>query len=593
MISPLKMPYELSIQWLRTHYLKNKITPQEVIDVIIQRSKQDEHMNIWITPPDLAFIQPYLDNLTDINIEQAPLWGIPFAIKDNIDLAGISTTAGCPDYTFIPSQHATVVKHLIEAGAIPVGKTNLDQFATGLVGTRSPYGETHNALKGEMISGGSSAGSPVAVARGQAAFSLGTDTAGSGRVPAALNRLVGFKPSLGAWSTKGVVPACASLDCVTVFSHNIEDAKIVDHVVRKYDDQNAWSKELPIPSPKLPKKICLPKSPLHFFGPYGNQYKAAWYKSVEQIKSWGIPIEWIDNHLFSNVAKLLYEGPFIAERWADLGSFVDNHPGSTFPVTEKVLKSGANENFTASLLFDTMHKLKQYKLQVKKLLSDSVFITPTAGGTWTREQVRKEPIRTNSEMGEYTNHCNLLDLCAISVPFEDADQDIPFGVTFFALSEHEDFILGLAEKCQVNSTEMESQANIELVSSNDSDSVLLAVCGLHMQGLSLEHELHEHRATFIREAETAKKYRMFKLSTNPPKPGLIKTEKEGSSIKIELWKCPSVTFGSFVANIPSPLCIGKVELKDGSEVQGFICEPYATEYAEDISNLGSWRELIR
>ncbi|MTT32217.1 allophanate hydrolase [Terrilactibacillus sp. BCM23-1] len=585
------IPDVLSVQSLREMYLKKELTPKEVIEVIIQRSKQDEPMNIWITPPDLAFIQPYLDGLSNIDIEQAPLWGIPFAIKDNIDLAGIPTTAGCPDYAFTPSEHATVVKHLIEAGAIPVGKTNLDQFATGLVGTRSPYGETHNALKDEMISGGSSAGSPVAVARGQAAFSLGTDTAGSGRVPAALNRLVGFKPSLGAWSTKGVVPACASLDCVTVFSHNIEDAKIVDQVVRKYDDQNPWSKDIPKPSPKLPKKVCLPKSPLRFFGPYGNQYKEAWDKSLERIKSWGLPIEWIDNQLFSNVAKLLYEGPFVAERWADLGTFVDSHPGSTFPVTEKVLKSGANETFTASLLFDTMHKLKQYQLQVKKRLSDAVFITPTAGGTWSREQVRKDPIQTNSDMGEYTNHCNLLDLCAISVPFEDAAKDIPFGVTFFALSEHEDFILGLAEKSQAHSTRIkESPAYKELATTND--SVLLAVCGLHMRGLPLEHQLNEHRATFIYKTETAKKYRMFKLPTNPPKPGLIKTEQEGSSIQVELWECPTETFGAFVAAIPAPLGIGKIELKDGSEVQGFICEPYATEEAEDISNLGGWREYL-
>ncbi|RYL88509.1 allophanate hydrolase [Sporolactobacillus sp. THM7-4] len=584
------IPLILTIQWLRQNYLNRKLTPDIVVDTIIDRANKDKQMNIWITKPDRSFIQPYLDRLSEMPIEKSPLWGIPFAIKDNIDLAGVQTTAGCPDYAYIPDEHATVVKNLIEAGGIPLGKTNLDQFATGLVGTRSPYGEVHNALKEELISGGSSAGSAVAVARGQAAFSLGTDTAGSGRVPAALNRLVGFKSSCGAWSTRGVVPACASLDCITVFTHNVEDALAVDRVARTFDHHCPWSKPIAAPQSKVPKKIYLPKSSLHFFGPYVNEFKTAWERTVRAIKETGLPIEWIDYDFFADIAKLLYDGPFVAERWADLGPFVDSHPGSVYPVTEHILKSGAKESYTAALLFENIHKLAEAKQKVKALLHDSVFVTPTAGGTWTREQVRKDPIKTNSEMGEYTNHCNLLDLCAISVPFDDAAENLPFGATIFATSDHEDFILGLAKEFQNESTN-KTQLLIK-DSTEHYGSIQLAVCGLHMRGFELEHQLHEHDAQFLCEAETANKYRLFLLDTNPSKPGLIKTETDGYSIHVELWNIPISTFGSFTASIPSPLGIGKIELKDGRMVPGFICESYAVKEAKDISSYGGWKSYI-
>lgn len=582
-----EIPFALTLSWLRQSYLNKSITPEEIIDAIIERSEKDAQKNIWITKPDRSFIQPYLDRLSEMSKESHPLWGIPFAIKDNIDLAGIQTTAGCPDYAYTPSEHATVVANLIAAGAIPVGKANLDQFATGLVGTRSPYGEVHNGLKDELISGGSSAGSAVAVARGQAAFSLGTDTAGSGRVPAALNRLIGFKSSLGAWSTKGLVPACASLDCITVFAHDVEEAMIVDRAARSFDEKCAWSKPIPAPVPKLPKKILLPKQALHFFGPHKEQYEAVWEKTVHSLKQLGLPIERIDNDFFSKTARLLYDGPFVAERWADLGPFVKAHPGSTFPVTEQILRSGAKGSYTASLLFDHMHKLAAAKQKVKKLLRDAVFITPTAGGTWTRAQVDQNPIKTNSEMGEYTNHCNLLDLCAISVPTDDAADDLPFGATIFAPSDHEDFIFGLAREMQHFSTPS-IEKNSE--SSNQADSVKLAVCGLHMRGFELEHQLDEHHARFLCEAKTAQKYRLFRLDTVPVKPGLVKTETGAAAIQVELWEMPLAEFGSFTASIPSPLGIGKVELQDGQEIPGFICEPYAAQVALDISNYGGWKE---
>ncbi|MCM3066115.1 allophanate hydrolase [Priestia flexa] len=572
-----EFPKLLTIDWLREQYLKGELQPEEVIEKIINRANADSDMNIWITPPKLNNIQPYLDKLEYFDIESYPLWGIPFAIKDNIDVANLDTTAACPEFSYTPQEHATVVEKLIAAGAIPIGKTNLDQFATGLVGTRSPYGETYNALRPELISGGSSSGSAVAVARGQAVFALGTDTAGSGRVPAALNRLVGLKTSVGAWSTKGVVPACASIDCVTVFANNLKDAYSVDKIVRGMDEDNCWSREFSFPNKKLPEKICLPKGELIFYGPYKEEYRQAWEKTVTQLEQLNIPIEYIDYQMFLDAAAILYDGPYVAERWADIGTFVEDHPDATFPVTEKVLRSGAT-GYDAASLFNALHQLQSYKMKAHQLLKNAVLITPTAGGTWTRDQVRENPIRKNSDMGIYTNHCNLLDLCAIAVPSGDAALNTPFGITIFATSANESLVAGAS---QLFLSRVEQPLKTTYV----------AVCGLHMRGFPLEKQMLEFGARFVKEARTAEKYQFIKLDTEPAKPGLIKKKMNGKAIEIEIWEMPLSSLGGFATLISAPLGIGKVELEDGSEVPGFICEGYAVEEAEDITDLGSWRNL--
>ncbi|ULL16123.1 allophanate hydrolase [Paenibacillus sp. H1-7] len=587
-------PGALSIGRLREQYLNGETTPEAVISDIIQRANEDVEMNLWITPPTMEWIRPYLDQLNAMDRTKAPLWGIPFAIKDNIDLAGLPTTAGCPDYSFIPEEHAAVVARLIEAGAIPVGKTNLDQFATGLVGTRSPYGETHNALRPELISGGSSSGSAVAVARGHAAFALGTDTAGSGRVPAALNRLVGYKPSLGAWPTKGVVPACASLDCVTVFARNLEDALVVDSVARGLEASDPWSRMVAGPAVKLPGKIILPKHALTFFGPFADEYRHAWNASVAQWESLGIPIEYAEIELFSKAAAILYEGPWVAERWAALGGFLDAHPGAANQVTELVLRSATSAEYDATAVFQAMHDLQVYKLEARKLLQDAVLVLPTSGGTWSREQVEQDPVATNRDMGRYTNHCNLLDLCAAAVPGEDAGEQLPFGITLFALAENEGLVCGAAERFMNRGTPIghaEPNGLNQVSAAPDREpTTLVAVCGLHMRGFPLEKQMVECRAAFIREESTAPRYQFVKLPTVPAKPGLIKLPEGGSSIRLEVWEMPLASFGRFAASIPAPLGIGKVELADGSEVPGFVCEAYAAEGAEDITASGGWRQ---
>ncbi len=434
----------LTIADVRAAYISGKITPKRLIEQIISRSKEHSDYNIWITPPELEKIKPYIDALEYKNIVDYPLWGIPFAIKDNIDLEAVPTTAGCPEYAYTPDKSAFVVERLIDAGAIPIGKTNLDQFATGLVGTRSPYGEVKNSLNPELISGGSSSGSAVSVALGEAVFALGTDTAGSGRVPAALNCLVGYKPACGAWSTSGLVPACESLDCITVFANSIDDAEAVNDIVRGYDKNCIWSKQFAKLREKRPSKIYLPVNELDFYGSYAQTYMEKWDRELVKIQSIGIPVEFIDTTMFKKAAAILYEGPWVAERWEALGEFVENNENAIFPVTREILKGGNKPENTASYLFNAWHELEGYKHVVRELLDDAVLIMPTAGGTYTRDEVREDPIGKNSDMGKYTNHCNLLDLCAIAIPENKDDKDIPFGITIFSLAKNEGTILGVA-----------------------------------------------------------------------------------------------------------------------------------------------------
>ena len=582
-----RLPEKLTIGGLRALYASGAATPEDVVRGIVKRAERDARFNIWITPPSLEAVEPFLRELGKFDPERKPLWGVPFAVKDNIDVAGWPTTAGCPAYAYVPDAHAEVVRRLVEAGAIPVGKANLDQFATGLVGTRSSYGATCNALREELISGGSSSGSAVAVARGHAAFALGTDTAGSGRVPAALNRLVGFKPSIGAWSTRGVVPACASLDCVSVFAWTQEEALAVDRAARGRDPADPRSRELPTPVPdRLPRRLLAPRSP-EFFGPFAAEYRAAWEAALDRLNRLGLPVETVDVTLFREAAALLYDGPWVAERWAALGAFVEAHPEAVHPVTAEVLRTGAPDRHDAVSLFRAMHRLDGMKAEARRLLADAVLVMPTAGGTWTREEAELRPIETNSAMGIYTNHCNLLDLCALAVPAPDAARDVPFGVTLFALAGDEGLLFAAGELFAGAEAGGGAQA------ARSGGTTLVAVCGLHMRGFPLEKQMREHGAVFVREARTAPKYRLLRLPSEPAKPGLVKVNGRAGSIGLELWEMPLSEFGAFVAGIPSPLGIGKVELEDGSEVPGFLCEACAAESAEDITDRGSWRNATQ
>lgn len=562
-------PERLTIQWLKSSYENGSITPLEVAEYIVQKAEEYKDYHIWIREPVLEQIKAYIDKLPK-DSSKLPLWGIPFAIKDNIDLENIPTTAACEDFSYLPKENSTVVEKLIQAGAVPIGKTNLDQFATGLVGTRSPYGEVHNAYDSKLISGGSSSGSAVAVALGMAAFALGTDTAGSGRVPAALNGLVGYKPSVGAWSSKGVVPACASLDCVTVFANTLSDAQSVNLAARGFDRECCWSRELPFPEYKQPKKICLAKNGIEFYGPFAEVYQQKWNKAVERIKKLGIEVEYIDYTIFRKAASILYDGPWVAERWKDLKEFVESHQGKVFPVTETILRSGGKKEHTAASVFGAIHELQQYKAEVKRILKDAVLIMPTAGGTYTREEVRQNPIETNSKMGLYTNHCNLLDLCAVAVPERMGDTHLPFGITIFSLSEAEGLLLGTADKFL------------------KSETTTLAVCGLHKKGFPLEYQLTQLGASYIESTKTAETYKLYQFNSTPKKPGMYYDQENGKAIEVDLYEIPISAMGYFMGKIRKPLGIGHVELADGRVVKGFLCEEYSTKEAEDITEKGTF-----
>ncbi|MBB2183287.1 allophanate hydrolase [Lachnospiraceae bacterium MD1] len=562
-------PKKLSIAWIEKRYESGELSPLELANEIIRRAKEYEDYNIWIVKPSMDMMKQYIDALPPYT-KELPLWGIPFAVKDNIDLKDVPTTAACKEYEYIPKTSATVVDKLISAGAIPVGKTNLDQFATGLVGTRSPYGECHNALNPELISGGSSSGSAVAVALGMAAFSLGTDTAGSGRVPAALNCLIGYKPALGAWSTKGVVPACASIDCVSVFTNTLEDVILVNSLVREFDEDCSWSRRLPRIIPVKPRKILLPSEGPIFFGKFAKIYKEKWENAINRIKRLGIPVEYIDYTIFEKAASILYEGPWVAERWKDLGKFIHNNPGKTFPVTEEILRAGEKREYTAAKLFEAIHTLQDYRVKADKILQDSVLIMPTVGGTFYRDEVRENPIETNKMMGLYTNHCNLLDLSAIAIPEKQDDNDIPFGITIFALADSEGLVLKTADTFL------------------HSETIPIAVCGLHKKGYLLENQLTVQGAVFTEKAKTTDKYKLYKLNSTPVKPGMVRDEKNGTYIEVDVYDIPVANLGIFMKQVTSPLSIGEIELEDGRWVNGFICEPYGVENAEDISDSHSF-----
>ncbi|MEE3718691.1 allophanate hydrolase [Tumidithrix elongata RA019] len=432
----------LNIENLTHAYRVGTLTPIKVIYQIYQRIEEYGDNPIWITLLDRAIVLRSLEELEERvrirGLEALPLYGIPFAVKDNIDVANLPTTAGCPAYTYQASQHATVVEKLLDAGAILIGKTSLDQFATGLVGTRSPWGACRNAFNSEYISGGSSSGSAVAVAKGFVSFALGTDTAGSGRVPAAFNNIVGLKPTKGLLSTFGVVPASRSLDCVSVFALNCEDARRIFEITQGFDSQDSYSRPFPIESSKvLPKKgfrFGVPKlEQLEFFG--DREASQLFEQSIRNLESLsGQPVE-IDFAPFREVAQSLYSGAWIVERYSGLKEFVASHPDDVLPVIKQILSLA--EKFSAADVFETLQNLQALKQRTHKEWEKmDILLLPTTGTIYKIAEVEAEPIQLNSNLGYYTNFVNLLDLCAIALPAgfrkQEFNYGLPFGITLIA-----------------------------------------------------------------------------------------------------------------------------------------------------------------
>lgn len=442
----------LEIASLRQQYLSGALTPSKLIDSLEKKISSQDSGNIWIYKLSHEQLLAYCSQLELKDPASLPLYGIPFAVKDNIDLAGVPTTAGCPDYAYTPKSSATVVQKLIDAGAIPIGKTNLDQFATGLVGTRSPFGACQNSFNPEYISGGSSSGSAVSVAKGLVSFSLGTDTAGSGRVPAAFNNLVGHKPTCGLLSTSGVVPACRTLDCVSIFALTAGDAETVLKSAQGFDATDAYSRHHSSSSflPKLGKrfKFGVPRrDQLAFFN--NQETPGLFEQAVKELQAIGGTAVEIDFSLFLETAKLLYEGPWVAERYTAIRDFFETKPDSIFPVTKKII--GGATKISAADTFSALYQLQALKRKTESVWDAvDVLVTPTAGTIYKISEVNAEPVSCNSNLGYYTNFMNLLDMSATAVPAGFQSNGLPFGITIFMPAFGDSALLYLAEKIQSN-----------------------------------------------------------------------------------------------------------------------------------------------
>ncbi len=555
----------------------------------------------WIYIVSAAELDAQLDalalNSKSADAKNLPLYAIPFAVKDNIDVAGIPTTAACPAFTYIPESDSTSVARLKAAGAIVLGKTNLDQFATGLVGTRSPYGAVPNSFKPEYVSGGSSSGSATTVANGLVPFSLGTDTAGSGRVPAGFNNIVGLKPTKGRFSTKGVVPACRSLDCVSIFSLTLDDAELVASLIEGFDAADGYSRKAPAAATyfSATPRFAIPAAP-NWFG--DAQAQAAWELTLEKMRALGVELIAIDFTPMFNLAQLLYGGPWVAERHAAIGEFMQEHASEMNDVVRSIVEKAVN--FSATDCFHAEYQRADLARLIQTLMSGfDALLVPTSPRHPTTAEVAADPIGVNSQLGTYTNFVNLADCSALALPAAMRTDGLPFGITLIAPAWQDAALVSFGKKWHV-STQLPlgaiNKKQTEIVATTESPKgyVRLAVVGAHLTGMPLNVQLQERKALFVESTFTAKNYRLYALpNTTPPKPGLIRTETEGAEIIVELWDVPVQHFGSFVALIPAPLGIGTLTLNDGREVKGFICEGAAVNGAKDITHLGGWRAYIK
>lgn len=530
--------------------------------------------------------------------ENGPLAGLAFAAKDNIDAAGLPTTAGCPAFAYLPQADATVVRKLLDAGARLAGKTNLDQFACGLNGTRSPYGAVPNAFNPLYVSGGSSSGSAYVVAAGEVDFSLGTDTAGSGRVPAGLNNIVGIKPSKGLISTCGVVPAAQSVDCVSIFARTVGLAARVLDAAIVYDPADPFSRKLPLASRPFPAafRFGVP-SALQFFG--DALAEAAFREAITRLRELGGTPVPVDYKPLAAAAGLLYESPLVAERYAAVRGFFDSHEEQVIEPVRSILASGWN--YSAADLFEAQAKLRAYGQQAAAMWeSIDVLLVPTAPTHYTIAQMQADPVALNRNLGAYTNFVNLLDYAAISVPSSMRSDGLPFGITLIGPCGSDWRLAELGQRYH-HATGLPQGATGEMLPAPQpipgiqaQATVKVAVVGAHLSGMPLNGQLTDREATLVGKAETAPDYQFFALpGTTPPKPGLVRVAPgTGARIALEVWEMPAQHYGSFVALIPAPLGIGTLQLADGSSVQGFLCEALATAGARDISHFGGWRAYI-
>jgi allophanate hydrolase len=574
--------------------------PAEIIEIVFSRLAAAEDPGIFIHLADKAELIAAAEALGPFDAQAKPLWGVPFAVKDNIDVAGMPTTAACPAFAYRPRSDATVVRLLKEAGALVIGKTNLDQFATGLVGVRTPYPVPRNALDAALVPGGSSSGSAVATARGIVSFALGTDTAGSGRVPAGLNNVVGLKPTVGALSTTGVVPACRTLDCVSILALTVEDAYSVFSIAARQDSLDPFSKAVRAPplAPRAPVlRVGVPAAEARRF--FGDHAMAAGFDAaLERLQALGCEIVALPFEDFYRTANLLYEGAWVAERYAAISDFMAEHEEAMHPVTRKII--GGARRLTAADAFNGIYALQALKAKLNPIISSvDLICVPTAPTHYTVADVENDPIATNSRLGVYTNFVNLLDMCGIAVPIGMRGDGLPMNVTLIAAAGKDADLAGLAidlhrETATVlGATDWPVRPAGRPGMAGPDDAIEIAVVGAHLSGMPLNKELRSLGAVFCRAVRTVPGYRLFALAGHSvPKPGLLREAGATWQIETEVWKLRPDAFGQFVAAIPSPLGIGTIELEDSTSPKGFLVEPAGLSGAADISFLGGWRSYI-
>ncbi len=593
--------FDLRLDTLRNAYEAGTTTPRQLIlQLHATAAELNGEFNAFIHLLSVEELEPYLTALENKTPDKLPLYGIPFAIKDNIDLAGIPTTAACPAFAYTPETSATIVEQLIALGAIPLGKTNLDQFATGLNGTRSPYGECRNSVHPDYPSGGSSAGSSLAVALGLCTFALGTDTAGSGRVPAALNNLVGLKASKGLISTAGVVPACRTLDCVTFFTATAAEASQLLALTARLDPHDEYSRANPLWNDGTafgqvkPFRFGVPKQ-LEFLG--CPESPALFAATIEQLKAiGGEPVE-VDFSPFLEAARLLYEGPWVAERYSVAGALIEQQPDAVLPVIKAVLEKAPGT--TAVQLFEAQYRLQQLKAICDRIMAEvDCVLTPAYPRPVTLTELHAEPVKRNSDLGYYTNFMNMLDYAAVAAPAGVMGNGLPWGVTLFGRVFTDQYLLSLADALQrrTGTSLVGGQAITSPAPPNPArnDLVRVVVCGAHLDGLPLNWQLRQRGGRLLEATRSAAHYRLYALAGGPPfRPGMVRVADEGVAIEVEIWEIPSSELGSFLTGIPAPLGLGKVQLAEGSWETGFICEPYGLEGAADISEFGGWRAYIK
>jgi allophanate hydrolase len=588
---------------LRRAYDEGTVTPAQIVERTLERIAADDTEGIWIHLRDPEVLRAEAKSLERDGNRDLALYGIPFAVKDNIDVAGVPTTAACPEYAYVPSVSAPVVERLRAQGALFVGKTNLDQFATGLVGVRSPYGTPPNPFDPRYISGGSSSGSAAAVARGHVPFALATDTAGSGRIPATFNNLVGFKPSRGLFSCRGVVPACRSRDCVSILTLTCADAREVASIATAFDrddpyssreaDRFFWQADLAASGLRL----AIPcERDLAFTS---SSERLEFDRACARLADMGHTLVPIDMGPFFEAGSLLYDGPWIAERLSGVQDFLREHSDALLPVIRTILSRGQIP--TGAEAFLSLQRLATLKRAVEPLWSEvTALVVPGAPEFPRIDEVLADPLETNARLGRYTTFGNLLDLAAVAVPSGFRADGLPAGIVALGPWGRDATLLALSANFHERTGALLGAvpASLPLAAPKRAPvpptHLSLAVVGAHLTGQPLNHQLTDRGGVLVRTTRTSPQYRLYALAnTQPAKPGLLRVDSGSrAAIEVEVWALPLGAVGSFLAGVRAPLCLGTIELIDGTNVHGFLCEATAVSGARDISSYGGWRAFL-